>query len=275
MIVTLWGVRGTFPTTGDSTLRYGGNTSCVSVQIEDRVLILDAGSGVRELGQQIQGNDLRLYFLFSHLHSDHLIGFPFFEPLFEPGREIHLLKYQKDGHDWSPLALFDGVHFPLRPHHLPSIIEEVSGDVEGYLRKHGFNIDLIEVNHPGGAYGFRVEHKGRVLIHVPDNELHPPSLAGTPFGAMVDFCRNADVLVHDAQYIRADLPLKRGWGHSRVGQVCELATAAQIRHLILFHHDPGRTDDELDQIQKQARTYLKEYDIECTVAFEGLRLNLD
>lgn len=277
MTITYWGVRGTIPTPGQHTVRYGGNTACVSVEIGRKVLILDAGTGIRALGQHLRGTDQEIYILLSHLHADHRQGFPFFAPLWERNRHIHLLTYTQNGKTGSLIDMLDGVQFPVRREALPSRPEPIHGDVAAFMQAQGFNLTQHPVNHPGGAYGFRLEHGGKTFVHIPDNELHPPAKAAEPMFPLTHFlklCGGVDVLSHDAQLLRRDLPYKKGWGHSRIRHVLDLALAAKVKHLVLFHHDPERTDDTLDEIQATAREILSPEGISCTVAYEGFTLTL-
>ncbi len=276
MTITYHGVRGSVPAPGPQTMRYGGNTSCVCVEAEDRVLVLDAGTGIRALGNELAGGDREIYVLFTHLHDDHIQGFPFFQPLYETERTIHLIHYHPPGGDdaWSPLALFDGQHFPLTPDAIPANCHHVEANGCSFLRRQGFDIERLAVNHPGGAYGYQLHDDGGTYVHVPDNELRPPDDATRSFQDLVDFCQGADLLCHDAQYQNDDMPAKWGWGHSRVSQACELAARAEVEGLLLFHHDPTRTDDEIEALQTQARGHLEKTDVECAAAYEGLRLDL-
>ncbi|UCH09292.1 MAG: hypothetical protein JSU61_08605, partial [Fidelibacterota bacterium] len=148
--------------------------------------------------------------------------------------------------------------------------------VLNFLTAHGFDIAQIEANHPGGAHGYRITDNGQSLVYLTDNELNPPYEKATEFDGFVEFSQGADVLIHDAQYTAEDMPEKHGWGHSLVSQVCDLAMAAQVKHLILYHHDPDRTDDELDKMQSLARDLLGKgpLKISCAAAYEGLELDL-
>ena len=273
MTITFWGVRGTTVSPGPHTARYGGNTSCVGVEVGEALLVLDAGSGLRRLGQALAGDTREIFVLLSHLHNDHICGFPFFAPLYEPGRRVHLIDYHRDGVGWTLLSMLDGVHFPLLPHHICCSALRVERDGLAYLGAHGFAVTACALNHPGGALGYRVEAGGHAFVFMPDNELEATQPT-TPFDALADFCRGADVLCHDAQYLGDELDFHRGWGHSRVRRVCDLARAAGVRHLILFHHDPDRSDDALDAIEAMARAALAPDGIACTAAFEGLALSL-
>jgi ribonuclease BN (tRNA processing enzyme) len=141
-----------------------------------------------------------------------------------------------------------------------------------YLTDQGFSLSRRPVNHPGGAYGYRFDLPDRTVVHIPDNEVAPPGDTVAPFGALANFCAGADVLVHDAQYGSEDVPEKAGWGHSVLPDVCRLARAAAAGHLVLFHHDPDRSDEALDAMVAEARARLSPHGIDCTAAYEGLTL---
>lgn len=271
MRVTFWGVRGSTPAPGAPFVRYGGHTTCVSVVVGESVLVLDAGTGIRPLGRSLVGLDEELFVLLTHLHADHVIGFPFFAPLYEEGRTVHLLDY--DTASWSPLALFDGVHYPLHPGDLPCAVRRVGGDPVTYLAEQGIELARQTVNHPGGAFGYRITHEGRSFVFIPDDELDPPSRA-VDRAEIVAFCRGADVLCHDAQYLASEMAERRGWGHSSVEQAVELAIEAGVGNVVLFHHDPDRTDDDLDVVHESAASRLASHGIGCVVAFEGLTFEL-
>jgi len=269
MVITFWGVRGSIPAPGKLTARYGGNTACVSVEVDNKMLIIDAGTGIRSLGNSMLGNQQEVIIMLSHLHSDHFYGFPFFQPLYEKGRIIYLVDYQEESDVFTLLDLIDGFHFPVSWDELPSTVERVNGDVQAFMAENGFNFRTHAVNHPGGAIGVRLEHNGQSFVHIPDHEIQGPDRL-VPMDEIVAFCRDADILCHDAQYLKDDMPQKYGWGHSIISQVCELAVVARVKHLVLFHHDPERTDEEIDKIQDEARQYLREYNIACSAAYEGL-----
>jgi len=272
MQITCWGVRGSLPAPDPKNNRYGGNTSCVSVETEERILILDAGTGIRSLGRELVGSMKPIYVVLTHVHSDHVEGFPFFKPLYEAGRPIHVVDHVYDDTRWSLLNTFDGFHFPLEPSDIPARVQRVEAEAIPFLRESGFALSRRPVNHPGGAYGYRLSLNGETVVHIPDNEIDPPGDTVVSFDELVAFCAGADVLVHDAQYTRDDLPEKSGWGHSILRNVCRLAREADVGHLVLFHHDPDRTDDALDAMQEQARNNLSEHGIDCTAAYEGLSL---
>ena len=280
MIVTFWGVRGSTPAPGSDTVRYGGNTACVSVELEDRLLVLDAGTGIRELGRSLTksetkdtGGERPITIILTHLHTDHISGFPFFQPLYEPGRTIELVGYPREGEYWSLLDLLDGVHFPLTATEVAATCRVVEDSPQAVLASSEVGLQRIAVTHPGGAHGYRLTEDGRSFVFIPDHEIGaaPPA---SPWSDVVDFCRGADVLCHDAQYLAEEFPERKGWGHSRVRDACDLAVESGVDHLILFHHDPQRSDADLDRIEQRARAQLSAHGIGCTVAYEGLSVSL-
>ncbi len=272
MQITCWGVRGSIPAPDPENTRYGGNTSCLTVELEDRVLVIDAGTGIRALGCELVDTDKTIYVLLTHVHSDHIEGFPFFKPLYEDGRSIYLVDHRYEDTCWSLIERFDGFHFPLEPGQIPATIHRIQREGLSFLNEQGFDLTQLAVNHPGGAYGYRITSDGRTLVHIPDNEIDPPGGSEVAFRDLVAFCRGADVLVHDAQYVQDDLPQKAGWGHSILEDACRLAREARVDHLVFFHHDPERTDDALDAMEARGRRVLAGTDIQCTAAYEGLTL---
>lgn len=274
MTIRFWGVRGTMSTPGPSTLRYGGHTSCVSVDTGKLVLVIDAGTGIVALGEELCGTDHDVVLVFTHRHLDHVSAFPFFQLLYEPDRTLYLVDYEHDGAMWSPLQLFDGMLYPMDPGQLPADLRCVAAPPPELMAAHGMHLDRFPLNHPGGAYGYRISCSDRTWVHISDNELDSRHPGYLPFDAFVDACRGADVLSHDAQFLPEDLPHKEGWGHSLVRRACDLAIAAEVKQLVLFHHDPSRDDDALDVLQEDARAYLAPHGIDCLAAYEGLSLTL-
>jgi phosphoribosyl 1,2-cyclic phosphodiesterase len=278
MTLQFWGVRGSIPTAELSTLRYGGNTACVSLDLgHNTCLVLDAGTGIRTLGEAIATRDTDIFVLLSHAHWDHIQGLPFFAPLYQPHRRISLLPIPMGHTLWcAPLDQMDGTHFPVTPEEIPAEVLCLMEGGQAVFQERGCSLEWIATNHPGGGAGYRIEHEGRSVVYLTDNELEPPCEKATEFDEFAAFCRHTDVLIHDAQYLPSDMPAKHGWGHSLVRQACQLAVAAEVKHLILFHHDPERTDDGLDAIQEAERAWLHTRDrhMQCTVAYEGLVVEL-
>ena len=279
MRVRFYGVRGSVPTPGPSTLRYGGNTVCVEVTLADGSrIILDAGTGIRDLGRQLAIDDHRgpLHMFITHGHWDHILGLPFFGPVYDKHARIvfHGMTPKARDRLRSPIV-FDGDHFPVRFADLPAKFEHA--DAVGAHRVGSATIRHIALNHPGGSTGFRIDDDGGASVcYLTDNELDPPSGLVTPPAELAKFAEGATLMIHDAQYLRADMPAKRGWGHSVVDEVLALAKDAGVRELALHHHDPDRDDDALDAIAAGAKSWADEHakDLATRVAREGLVIDL-
>ena len=278
LTLRLWGVRGSIPSPGPTTVRYGGNTPCVSIELGDeKCLVLDAGTGIRNLGKYLAPLSSQIYVLLTHEHWDHIQGFPFFAPIYQKDRRLVTFPVER-GMDMlcSLVDQMDGAHFPVTHEQLPSLQVCVQGDPMDFLHNEGFAITRHRTNHPGKCFGYRVDHGGRSLVFIPDNELKPPGKLWTTMQDMAEFCKGADVLMHDSQFMPPDFPLKRGWGHSLAHEACELAAMAKVKHLILFHHDPERTDTELDAIQAECREWMAANapGTQVTAGHEGMTVRL-
>jgi phosphoribosyl 1,2-cyclic phosphodiesterase len=281
MDLRFFGVRGSIPTPGASTVRYGGNTVCVEVRLVDgTLLVLDAGTGIRELGDKLVSLDHRgpITLLLTHLHWDHIMGLPFFAPLYrkETVLRVHPMANDVQKRAVHRRALFDGVHFPVRAADVPATIDFVD-ESDTPWRVGSASIKRILLNHPGGCQGFRIDDDdGRSLAYLTDNELSPPGTPATTMAALARFAEGVDMMIHDAQYLAEDLPTKQGWGHSTIQDVLELALRSEVRHLVPFHHDPGRDDHTLDKVGLLANHWLREHKSACTatVAREGWRVEL-
>ncbi len=259
MRVTLRGTRGSLSSPGPDTVRYGGNTSCVEV-IGDSgtALVLDAGTGIRQLSSLLPRNLKRIDILLTHLHMDHIQGLGFFGPLHNPAMEVHV---------WGPASTTQNLHarlkrflspplFPVRVTDLASkpIFHEVPcGDVD----IGEFRVASALVCHPGPTVGYRITSPtGRVVTYMPD---HEPALGVLKFPSLprawtsgAGLAENSDLLIHDSQYTNAEYATRFGWGHSTVEHMLEFAKLAEIRKLVPFHHDPDHSDVTLDQMFNEA-----------------------
>jgi phosphoribosyl 1,2-cyclic phosphodiesterase len=273
MKLRFWGVRGSIPCPGEDTTQYGGNTSCIQVLGGQEIVVLDAGTGIRELGQQLTAakKPVRIHLLLTHTHWDHIQGFPFFTPIYSPGNE--LLVY---GPRALEKSLEEALMFQMQYSYFPVRGVELAARVKfTELGEETFSIGDLEVstktmNHPIRVLAYKFAHKGRTAIYTGDNEPYFDVLADRATRVdtgihrrsefikecnqrVVDFCKGADALVVDAQYTDEEYETKRGWGHSSIGQVLALGQAAEVRKLVLFHHEPTHDDKTLDQIEREAR----------------------
>jgi phosphoribosyl 1,2-cyclic phosphodiesterase len=256
--LTFWGTRGSVPTPGPLTVRYGGNTPCVEVRTASgRLVILDAGTGLRELGRSLVersgGAPLEADLFLSHAHWDHIQGLPFFPPIFQAGNRFTI---------WGPNTLNGGIGRVIREQMSPVVFpvpfEELAARIEfhavGEARPRGddFDVASFDVQHPGGAVAYRFTSRApdaRSFVYISDNELATNAKYHSPAGwreQLVEFIRGANVLVHDATYTRAEYADHRGWGHSTYDEATELALDSGVETLVLFHHKPERSDDDLD-----------------------------
>ncbi len=261
MEIRFWGTRGSIPAPGPHTLEYGGNTTCLEVVLASgRRVIIDAGTGIRLLGEHLsgQGGPVRLHLLLTHNHWDHLMGLPFFRPIYREDTEILV--------DGWPLAfqamtrvfddhMGDGF-FPVAFDQLKSRITFINRVARGPLVLDGVQIEAIPLNHPQGCLGFKFQENGQTLVFITDNELG--QTGGRPLEDFARFARGTDLLIHDAQYLPEEIAEHRGWGHSTYDEVVRLALAAGVRRVLLTHHDPGRSDLEVRQIVARARDLLVE-----------------
>ena len=281
MLARVWGCRGSLAAPGESTLRYGGNTSCVEVRLESgHVLVLDAGTGMRPLGAGIDVAEVpELHVLLTHLHLDHIQGLGFFRPLFQPGADVHI---------WGPRSpvqtLAERIAIYLSPPLFPVRLSEVAARVTFHdADEDGATIGSAtvragQVMHQGPTVGYRIEEGGRALAYLPD---HEPAMGGSLETAPeywlsgYDVVRDADVLLHDAQYLDDEYPAHVGWGHSAIGHALAFARRARVGRLALFHHDPYHTDADLESMLDEARAGLGVPDEWVVLAYEGMRIQLD
>lgn len=283
-ILTFWGVRGTLPVPGAGTLRYGGNTSCVSMEIgRDRQFVLDAGTGIKALSDHLRSTAegrFHGHILISHPHWDHLAGLPFFAPLYLPGNRIELHGPPHPPRSLRDLigAQMDGVFFPITLNDLEADVTYHDMD-EGEHRFGGVAIAARRLQHPGLCLAYRIRYGGRSVAYVTDNELALPTEDARKDGAfqqLANFVRNVDVLIHDTTYFDDEYRTKVNWGHSAVGPVTELAHASGVRHFYLFHHDPEHDDAAIDRKLAIAQTRLEALGsrTRCHIAAEGMELDL-
>lgn len=276
MNLTFWGTRGSIASAGPETVRYGGNTSCVQVTGRDGTcVVLDAGSGMRRLGGALPADLTRLDIFLSHLHMDHIQGLGFFGPLFTPGLEVHL---------WGPPSATLDLRtrlsqylspplFPVRLRDLPSRLE-LHNAPESPTQVGGFTISAATIIHPGPTVGYRITEGEATLAYLPD---HEPVLGASTFSdpswtSGFDLVSGADVLVHDGQYFPAEREARTGWGHSSSLDAAAFGRAAEVKRLVLFHHDPGHDDATLDQLVAEAAAAAPDIDVSGAQEGQSLRI---
>lgn len=281
--VKFWGTRGSIATPGPETVRYGGNTACVEVRSGEDILIFDCGTGIRELGialaREYAERNLEVHLFVSHTHWDHIQGFPFFSPAYRAGNRVNI--YSLHSPDRSLEKLFtgqmDGNYFPVTLDDLMARLhfEELSGDVQiGDVK-----ISNMHLNHPGLALSFKVQSKGRSVVYMTDHEPYHKLLGDSPHTKKLDaeidsFAKNADLLIREAQYTDEEYLLKRGWGHSTTTDAALSAASADVKRLVLFHHDPMHDDHQVDTMVESCRQKIKEQGKEIRVLGAADKLTL-
>jgi phosphoribosyl 1,2-cyclic phosphodiesterase len=253
LTVRFLGVRGSIATPGKD-FTAGGNTACVEVVAGDTRIILDAGTGLRTLGEERMASGPRhSTILLSHLHWDHTCGLPFFTPIYVPGHRVEIASGPNGvlPHDQAIRALFQPPYFPVA-------FDDLGGEVSTReLRANDrftigdITVTMARLNHPDPVYGFRLDHGGQSIVYATDTE-HFACVDPT----LERLATGADILIYDAQYTPEEYPAKVGWGHSTWQAGAELARAAGVPQLVLFHHDPRRTDGQLAALEAEARAHL-------------------
>ncbi|CAH0342243.1 MBL fold metallo-hydrolase [Rhizobium sp. CECT 9324] len=269
--IKFWGSRGSIPVSGPQFQRYGGNTPCIEVRCGEHRLLFDAGSGIREVGMEMLEQGLKQsHLFFSHCHYDHIIGLPFFKPIYNPAASVNIWS----GHLAGQMTTREMVSRFISPPWTPIdtnickanlIFHDFhAGDVLTPIE--GITIRTFLLDHPGGAIGYRIEWEGKSLALVYDIEHQPGILDPTALELM----RQADIAVYDAAYTEDEMLKYKGFGHSTWEQGVKLAKQASTRKLVLFHHSPSRTDDELDRLEQMAQDRFAE----TVAARDGMVLEL-
>ncbi|HOE80207.1 MAG TPA: MBL fold metallo-hydrolase [Smithellaceae bacterium] len=251
MIIRCWGARGSIPVCGKDYLRYGGNTTCLEIQNNNGdILLVDAGSGIREAGNALVATGrLNVTLLLTHGHWDHIMGFPFFKPLYQPQVEITVVgeAFAQDSIKDILAQIMSAPYFPINYDEVRAnvIYADRCGDI---FPLGDLSVESIALSHPNRASGYKFTQSGKTFVFFTDNELGLDHEGAAGYDSYVSFCRDADLLVHDAEYKDDEYSGKRGWGHSTVGQVAKLALDAGVKRLGLFHHNQDRRDDEIDDM---------------------------
>ena len=296
--VRFWGVRGSIPCPGPDTVIYGGNTTCLEIRADSRLIIVDLGTGIRPLGDFLMANDFKKYgkidadIFVTHTHWDHILGFPMFAPVYVPGTELRIISsvsFENDSFKSVIEAQLSYKYWPVRAGELAANIEyiqikETTLDLGG-----GLTVTSKFLNHPVLCLGYRFDYQGSSIAVVFDHEPFYNLFPTDPKDANFDpdtaregeiaaaeenekisqFIRNADILIHDSQYTREEYQKHIGWGHASFDHAAEAVNGNDIKKLVFFHHDPARTDRELEQLEKQ---YVDKVSAEIFIAKEGMTL---
>ena len=288
--VKFWGVRGSIPTPGPSTVRFGGNTSCIEVRADGEIIVLDAGSGIRGLGlalaKEFKNQPIAITILISHTHWDHIQGFPFFAPAYNPLNKLRIL-----GYEGARKELLSTLTNQMESPYFPIGLRQMPGHIDvKELKELEFSIGNVKVrsaflNHPGVCVGYRLFTSGGSVVYMPDHEpfqrmrsapatttgrdterIETLKYASNQDQKIIEFIKDADALIIDSQYDDAEYQTHVGWGHGCVDDVVALAMFAKVKNLFLFHHDPDHTDAQIAKMESWARQL---------VEFHGETLKVD
>lgn len=300
--VKFWGVRGSIPTPGYSTLKYGGNTPCVEVRFPGGpFFILDAGTGIRELGKELVqlGKPVSAYIFISHFHWDHIQGLPFFRPAHNPQNTFTII-----GSDDTTLNLDQIISFQMDSTYFPIAIQDMKAKINfRSVKEEAFAIEKVQIetiylNHPGYALGYKMTFQNKSIAYISDNEpfyfLNQPKTTDTTAlflddledifdnfiedkdQRIVEFCRGVDLLIHDTQFFSEEYQDRISWGHSPYNFTVDLALRSGVKQLILFHHDPDHDDDAVDKIEQMSWELIQKSGktFPCRAAQEGMVIEI-
>jgi phosphoribosyl 1,2-cyclic phosphodiesterase len=274
--IRFWGTRGTVPTPGPSTLRYGGNTACVEVRCGNQLIILDAGTGIRPLGLQLDREGVNeVHLMISHMHMDHVHGFPFFNLIYAPGSRLKI---------YGRVGVMEVLRRQTEIPYFPVPFQNLSSDIQFIELQSPFSLgDVLvsahKVNHPGGCYAFRFEYADRTFTYLTDHEPFVRSNDDSHENRLLDrgvleFTRGANLLAREAQYTSEEYEQKRGWGHSTYDDAVQDAIEAGVERLALIHHDPLHDDEFLEDQLRNIRRHYENGEMDITMACEGQRFDL-
>ena len=279
MFIRCWGARGSIAVSGPEYLKYGGDTTCLEIRTKnDEVIIVDAGTGIRRLGNELLNEGRQEYnIIFTHAHWDHILGFPFFRPIYAKGTRINFF-----GCPFAQQSVKELVAKSMKPPYFPVNFEDIKAEIEFRgACKESFAIDSVCVtpvllSHPNQGLGYKFVEDGKSFVFLTDNELALKHPGGLDYRDYVDFCSHANLLMHDSEFTEKDYVLKKGWGHSTYSDALRLALDAGVKQFGLFHHNQDRTDTELDEIVEDCQNTIRcrKSDLACLGVRTGTEIEL-
>ncbi len=279
MDIKCWGSRGSISVSGKQYLKYGGDTTCIEITAKSgETIIIDAGTGIRHIGNPfIESNIPRYYLLFTHVHWDHILGFVFFRPLFS-----NKVKIMIQDRKFSGICTRDVLNEVMKPPFFPIGLKDLKADIKfekalnNTFSVGSIRIETIPLSHSGDGLGYKFIEDDKSFVFLTDNELGFDHPEGMGFDAYLNFSRNADLLFHDGEYTEEEYKRKKGWGHSSIQDVLDLAVRANVKKLGLFHLNQYRTDDQMDKIINECQADLKKKNsvLDCFAASCNMAIHL-
>lgn len=279
MIIRCWGARGSIPVSGKEYLRYGGDTTCLEIRTgNDEIIIIDAGSGIRRLGNSLLAENRYQYtMLFTHAHWDHLMGFPFFKPIYVQGTSISAF-----GCPFAQTSIKHMISHIMAPPNFPVNFDDIKTAITYHescgtlFTLNSMNVATIALSHPNQGVGYKFLEEGRCFVFLTDNELAYKHPGGFDYADYVDFACGADLLIHDAEYTEDDYKRTKTWGHSLYRNALQLAIDAKVKRVGLFHHNQERSDAAVDGIVEDCRKIIREQQasLECFAVHQDMEIVL-
>jgi phosphoribosyl 1,2-cyclic phosphodiesterase len=267
--IRVWGARGSIPSPGPSTVKYGGNTSCLEVRCGKEIIILDAGTGIRNLGRELLKElPLNIHIFFSHLHWDHIQGFPFFSPFYTPNNTFNLYAEKKIGGNLEQL-LSEQMKYPFFPVPIPKspstlLFNEITDGQE--IKINDITVKTFRANHPDGCLSYRIEYKNKSIFYATDTE----HIEGQIDKDICKGSENSDVFIYDCNYTEEEYKIRKGWGHSTWNEGIKIINKSCAKKFILWHHDPLHDDDFINNLEKEVQKVFKN----SYAAFEGMKIDI-
>jgi len=279
MIIRCWGARGSIPVSGKEYLKYGGDTTCLEIRTQrDDVIIIDAGSGIRRLGSRLLTEKRHHYtLLFTHAHWDHLMGFPFFKPIYVEGTSLSVF-----GCPFAQSSLKHMISRIMRAPFFPvnfadiKIMVKYHKTCDSIFALNSLDVTPIALSHPNQGVGYKFSEGGKNFVFLTDNELKYQHEGGLEYAEYVNFVKGADILVHDAEYSEEDYLKTRTWGHSVYKHALQLAIDAGVKQMGLFHHNQERSDAAVEYIVADCKRIIKEQrsHLECFAVYQDMEIKL-
>ncbi len=279
MIVRCWGARGSIPVSGEEYLRFGGDTTCIEIRTkDDEIIIIDAGSGIRKLGNKLLEEKQQKYsMIFTHAHWDHILGFPFFKLIYSKGTHIDMF-----GCAFAQESIEKIIFKTMEPPNFPVNFQDIKAEIvyygacKGIFSINSVIITPIPLSHPNQGLGFKFVEDDKSFVFMTDNELSFKHPGGLDYQDYLEFSSNADLLIHDAEFTDEEYKTRKAWGHSCYRDALRLALEAKVKRFGLFHHNQDRTDTTLEEMVKDCQRTIEnnKASLECFAVYEGMEIKL-